>query len=577
LVLTKEALAYEKRRNIWFEPFFYAWKVGTSMAAPHASGALALLKAQFPMDSYLQLINRVCASVDVLSSLNLKCQTGGRLNVHQALVTTSSRPRNDNFENPYSISALGAHVRALSTVVNNVDATKQAGEPNHALNAGGRSVWWIYTPDASDASVPVTISTADSYKPLRSALELLDASRPLDTLLAVYTGSSLDTLQLVTQDDDSGGNLASQVTFTPTEGIAYRIAVDGYNGAAGTIKLSLRKNQPVEPRFQIVDMGPGSTGASDPYLNEKGNSYNLNNLIPQGTGWTIVGAESPDQFGQISGWGYLNGEPHLFLLTPSAVKLYALQRNMSTHQFRFKIVGKPGASVNWAYSIDLENWTTFSGTYYLNSTGVYEVTDESVPTGYRFYRVKTDIRYSGNAVGYVDLLFINGYSMVANQLLVADNRVAALFPQVPEGSSLYKWDEVNSLWQTNIYQNGTWSDQIMTLVPGEGALFYNPSPNTRSALIGEVPQGYLVKPIPAVGCIRSSMVPQKGQPVRDLLFPAVYGDIIYRMENGTYLAYTWRGWGWSGGSSQPVINVGESFWVFKNAPADWKRNYAAWP
>ena len=46
---------------------------GTSAAAPHVAGVLALMKAQYPHDSYLQLINRLLSSVDPLQALAGKC------------------------------------------------------------------------------------------------------------------------------------------------------------------------------------------------------------------------------------------------------------------------------------------------------------------------------------------------------------------------------------------------------------------------------------------------------------------------------------------------------------------------
>jgi subtilisin family serine protease len=42
---------------------------GTSMAAPHVSGLFALLRAQFPTESYRQLIDRVLGNVDILTNL----------------------------------------------------------------------------------------------------------------------------------------------------------------------------------------------------------------------------------------------------------------------------------------------------------------------------------------------------------------------------------------------------------------------------------------------------------------------------------------------------------------------------
>ena len=60
---------------------------GTSFSAPYVSGACALLMAQYPVDSYQQIISRLLSSTDPLSSLAGKCRTGGRLNLRKALRT----------------------------------------------------------------------------------------------------------------------------------------------------------------------------------------------------------------------------------------------------------------------------------------------------------------------------------------------------------------------------------------------------------------------------------------------------------------------------------------------------------
>ena len=60
---------------------------GTSFSAPYVSGACALLMAQYPADSYQQIIIRLLNSTDPLPSLAGKCRTGGRLNLQKMLRT----------------------------------------------------------------------------------------------------------------------------------------------------------------------------------------------------------------------------------------------------------------------------------------------------------------------------------------------------------------------------------------------------------------------------------------------------------------------------------------------------------
>ena len=126
-------------------------------------------------------------------------------------------PANDYFANGIVASGPSASVTGSS-----IGATKESGEPNHAGLAGGKSVWWSWTAPSAGS---VAINTSGSS---------------YDTLLAVYSGTSLLGLTAVASNDDIGGGvLQSRVTFNAAAGTTYRIAVDGYGGASGTINLNI--------------------------------------------------------------------------------------------------------------------------------------------------------------------------------------------------------------------------------------------------------------------------------------------------------------------------------------------------
>ena len=127
-------------------------------------------------------------------------------------------PANDNFANAQSLEGTVPQV----VTGTNGSATKEAGEPDHAGNAGGRSVWYAWTA-ITDGDYTITTRGSD-----------------FDTLLAVYTGSTVSTLTPVaSNDDDPDGGSTSAVTFTAQANKTYRIAVDGFNGEAGDITLSI--------------------------------------------------------------------------------------------------------------------------------------------------------------------------------------------------------------------------------------------------------------------------------------------------------------------------------------------------
>ena len=113
-------------------------------------------------------------------------------------------PANDNF-------ADAANVTVGTYTGSNIGATAEANEPiGDGTNTPINSVWWKWTAQTSEL---VEFNTIGS---------------DLDTVLAVYTGSSIDTLQLLTSNDDiAEGELQSLVLFEAQEGTTYYISVDG--------------------------------------------------------------------------------------------------------------------------------------------------------------------------------------------------------------------------------------------------------------------------------------------------------------------------------------------------------------
>ena len=125
-------------------------------------------------------------------------------------------PANDNFADAVTLSSLAA------TVGTTVAATHEAAEPSHVNSTLGStaSIWYQWT------------ATEDG------SLDLQTQGSSYDTLLAVYSGSSISGLTAVGANDDAPGGLWSRLSLDVTAGTTYKIAVDGYGGRSGSTLIS---------------------------------------------------------------------------------------------------------------------------------------------------------------------------------------------------------------------------------------------------------------------------------------------------------------------------------------------------
>jgi hypothetical protein len=126
-------------------------------------------------------------------------------------------PKNDNFADAEYIG-IGSFSNLHGISGSNALSTGEAGEPPHEVGIPTErsSIWYKW------------MSTAG-----RSVTFRLDGSN-YDTVLAVYTGSSVNNLTLVAKNDNFGpvGTDTSRVTFYAPPGIYY-IAIDGLGRSYG--------------------------------------------------------------------------------------------------------------------------------------------------------------------------------------------------------------------------------------------------------------------------------------------------------------------------------------------------------
>ena len=191
---------------------------GTSMATPHVSGALALARAEFPLDDVEDLIARLYSSVDSVPALAEKLSTGGRLNLHKLLGESSSSVSNDHFENALRLYGSTAHWRN-----SNRKATREADEDAFSLpGTGTHSLWFEWK------------------APYSGLVEFVVSSSDLSFQSIVFEGSEKETLHSA-RILSSGENATSKnLRFYCKADQKYRWLIDSHTGRDFTLQMTLK-------------------------------------------------------------------------------------------------------------------------------------------------------------------------------------------------------------------------------------------------------------------------------------------------------------------------------------------------
>jgi hypothetical protein len=186
-------------------------------------------------------------------------------------------PSNDQFANRIKLS--GANPSGAGS---NAGASAEAGEPNHDDDPAAKSLWWSWT------------------APATGQMEFTTSGSNFDTVLAVYTGTALSQLATLCSNDEDGPEFTSRVSFWAIAGTIYHIAVDGYAGAVGDVRLNGRLIELGDVLY-ATDFETFSDGAGE---------------VVGTDGWRGVRVNSEVQ-GIIDGLGGSGKAAYIGLLTPT--------------------------------------------------------------------------------------------------------------------------------------------------------------------------------------------------------------------------------------------------------------------
>ncbi len=213
---------------------------GTSMAAPHVSGAIALYWGANSSASYTDVIAKLKSSVDAVSGLSGKVATGGRLNVANMLASSP----------PPSV-APGPKVTAASFTTTSTQLTKATFTFDKAINASTFTSADIVSFTGPNGAV----TTSYAITPVGTTGTTFDVTFTAQTVAGSYT-------MVIGPDirDTSGNQMNQNGNATAGETTADRATATGSlvltvnkTYSANSLTLAIRDNATVTSSITVTD------------------------------------------------------------------------------------------------------------------------------------------------------------------------------------------------------------------------------------------------------------------------------------------------------------------------------------
>jgi chitodextrinase len=229
---------------------YSAWS-GTSMAAPHVTGAAALYLSKYPNTTPEELKNRLTATVDKLASISGKTISGGRLNVYRMF--------KDDAAPPSAPTALSVRAGEQNDAILTWTPVADPDVSVYRARFGTASGQYIGQQDVSFENTEMTVSDLTANVTYYFAVFAVDkagnVSAPSNEV-SVRTGDTLAPPQVLdlTASPEAGGVVTGEVVAASSEASDYYRAENAADNSAETAWIAL-PSETDDEQYIIIELG----------------------------------------------------------------------------------------------------------------------------------------------------------------------------------------------------------------------------------------------------------------------------------------------------------------------------------
>lgn len=238
---------------------------GTSMACPHAAGALAILKAEHPDEDIYHIVNRLVSGAKPLASVAEKVIAAGMIDLNRSIITS------DFALKPIFLTPLidadflvGEDFRFDAEVIGDEPMTYQWYHDEIPIPGANSKTLIVETADSMDQGFYRLKATNEggSRSAIAKAIAFASASEAFDITLA---GSSLSWAKQIREPE---GQWYLQKRITPPDGGTSLAMQSGSIGHDDSSRLMLTVNGPTRLEWQWkADCDPSGADGLNLYLN----------------------------------------------------------------------------------------------------------------------------------------------------------------------------------------------------------------------------------------------------------------------------------------------------------------------